>query len=63
MWDSVIVQCLVMRYFVSILVLQSSGWGRESLLLFLVFFLVSHDYCVTLFRGAMGVSAFCDCGI
>ena len=26
-------------------------------------FLVSHDGCVTLPRGAMGLSAVCDCGI
>ena len=32
-WDSVIVLCFVVRYFVSILVLQSSRWGRESWLL------------------------------
>ena len=29
MWDSVIVRCFVVRYFVSILVLQSSRRGRE----------------------------------
>ena len=33
LWDSVIVLCFVVRYFVSILVLQSSRWGRESWLL------------------------------
>ena len=33
LWDSVIFLCFVMRYFVSILVLQSSWWGRESWLL------------------------------
>ena len=26
-------------------------------------FLVSHDCCVALPRGAMGLSAVCDCGI
>ena len=36
LWDSVIVLCFVVRYFVSILVLQSSGWGRESWLLYFV---------------------------
>ena len=30
LWDSVIVLCFVVRYFVSILVLQSSRLGRES---------------------------------
>ena len=33
----VIVLCFVVRYFMSILVLQSSRWGRESWLLCLVF--------------------------
>ena len=30
LWESVIVLCFVARYFMSILVLQSSLWGRES---------------------------------
>ena len=30
LWDSVIVLCFVVRYFLSILILQSSWWGRES---------------------------------
>ena len=33
LWDSVVVLCFIMRYFVSILALQSSRWGRESWLL------------------------------
>ena len=36
LWESVIVLCFVVRYFVSILVLQSSWWGREGRLLCLV---------------------------
>ena len=32
-WDSGFVLCFVVRYFVSILALQSSRWGRESWLL------------------------------
>ena len=36
LWESVIVLCFVVRYFMSILVLQSSGWGRESWLLCLI---------------------------
>ena len=36
LWDSVIVPCFVVRYLVSILVLQSSWWGRESWLVCLV---------------------------
>ena len=34
--ESVIVLCFVLRYFMSILVLQSSCLGKESWLLFLV---------------------------
>ena len=30
LWESVIVLCFVVRYFMSILVLQSTRWGRES---------------------------------
>ena len=33
LWESVIVLCFVVRYFMSILVLQSSWWGGESWLL------------------------------
>ena len=33
LWDSVNVLCFVVHYLVSILVLQSSRWGRESWLL------------------------------
>ena len=36
LWESVIVLCFVVRYFMSILVLQSSWWGRESWLLYLI---------------------------
>ena len=36
LWESVIVLCIVVRYFMSILVLQSSWWGRESWLLCLI---------------------------
>ena len=36
LWDSVIVLCTVVRYFVSVLVLQSSRWGRERWLLYFV---------------------------
>ena len=40
---SVIVLCFVVRYFMSILVLQSSWWGRESWLLAWFVSLVSRD--------------------
>ena len=36
LWESVIVLCFVVHYFISILVLQSSWWGRESWLLYLI---------------------------
>ena len=36
LWKSVIVLCFVVRYFMSILVLQSSWWGRERRLLCLI---------------------------
>ena len=36
LWESVIVLCFVVCYFMSILVLQSSSWGRESWLLCLI---------------------------
>ena len=58
LWDSVIVQCFVVRYFVSILVLQSSRWGSESWLHCLFVFLVSRDCCVALPHDAYG---FCFC--
>ena len=40
LWESVIVLCFVVRYFMSFLVLQSSWWGRESWLLCLFCLLV-----------------------
>ena len=36
LWEFVIVLCFVVRYFMPILVLQSSSFGRESWLLCLV---------------------------
>ena len=36
LWESVIVLCIVVRYLMSILVLQSSWWGRESWLICLI---------------------------
>ena len=36
LWESVVVLCFVVRYFVSILVMQSSWWGRGGWLLCLV---------------------------
>ena len=56
-----------MRYYMSILVvaiilMRKRERERESWLLCLVF-LVSGDCCVTFPRGAMCLSAVCDCGV
>ena len=61
-----IVVCVVVRYFMSILVLQSSRWGRgeERADCFVWFvFLVSRDCCLALPRSAASLSAVCDCVI
>ena len=64
LWESVIVLCFVVHYFVSIPVLQSSRWERERAGCFALFvLLVSHDCCVALLHDATGLSAVCDCGI
>ena len=55
--------CFVVRYFMSILVLQSSRWGRETGCFALFVFLVSRDCCVALLHEDLGLSAVCDCGI
>ena len=55
----------VLLYVVSILVLQSSLWGRgggAGCFAWFVF-LVSRGCCVALLCGAMGLSAVYDCGI
>ena len=62
LWNSVIVLCFVVRYFVSILVLQIARWGIENWLLCFVF-LVSLDCFVALTHDATGLSAVCDWGI
>ena len=63
LWDSVTVPCFGVSYFVSILVLQSTRWGRESWLLALFVVLVSLDWCVALLHDAIGLSAVWDFGI
>ena len=57
------VLCFAVRYFMSILVLQSSGLGRESWCFTLFVFLVSRDCCVALPHNATGLSAVFYCGI
>ena len=67
--------CFVLQYFVPFLVLQSTGWERESWLLyiccsltvmsllsFLNFFLFFSGFFVFC-HGAMGCTVVCDCGI
>ena len=50
-----------MRYFVSIIVLQSSQCERERADFFALFvFLVSMDCCVALPHDGTGLSAVCD---
>ena len=58
LWESVIVLCFVVLNFMSILVCNHLDGKRE-----LIALLVSRDCCVTLPRGAMSLSAVCDCGI
>ena len=60
LWDSVIVLCIVVRYFVVCNHLD----GEERAGCFALFvFLMSRDCCVALLHGAMGLSAVCNCGI
>ena len=62
-WESVIVLCFVVRYFMSILVLQLSWWGRGGWLHCLVC-LPGVSWLLCVFpRGGMGLSAVCNCGI
>ena len=63
LWESVIVVCFVVRYFMSILVLQSSWWEERADCFAWFVFLVSRDGWAALPRGATGLSAVCDCGI
>ena len=57
--------CCTLLVIMSILVLLSSGWGRERWVLCLVCLpgMVSRDCCVDLPSGAMGMSAVFDCSI
>ena len=66
LWESVIVLCFVVRYFMSILVLQLSLMGKRELVALLnlsTWCLVMLCRCVALPHGVMGLSAFCYCGI
>ena len=64
LWESVFVLCFAVRYFMSILVLQSYLWGRECWLLCLICLPdASWWLSGSSSRGAMWLSAVCDCGI
>ena len=63
LWESVIVLCFVVCYFMSILVLQSSWWGRESWLLCLICLSGVLRWLSGSSCGAMELSAVCDCCI
>ena len=58
-----IVLCFDVRYLCPFLFCNHLD-GEERACCFALFvFLVSRDCCVSLPRGAMGLSAVCDCGI
>ena len=63
LWDSVILLCFVVRYFVSILVCNHLDGKRSAGCFALFVFLVSRDCCVALPHDAMVLSAVCDSGI
>ena len=63
LWDSVIALCFVVRFFVSILVLQSSLREERAGCFALFVVLVSRDCCAALPHDATGMPAVCDCGI
>ena len=54
--------CCTLHYVHSSFAIISMG-KRELVALHSFVFLMSHDYCITLPRGAMCLSAVCDCGI
>ena len=63
LWKSVIVLCFVVRYFVPSSFAIILMGKRELVTWLSLSFLVSRDCCVALRRGAMGLSAVCDCSI
>ena len=62
LWESVVVLCFVVRNFRSILVCNHLD-GEERLVFAWFVLLVSWDRFVALPRGAISLSAVCDCGI
>ena len=63
LWDSVIVLCFVVCYFVYFLEWNHLNKEERSRCFALFVFLVSRDFCVALPRDTTGLSAVCDCGI
>ena len=63
LWESVIVLCVVVCYFMSILVLQSSWWGRESWLLCLICLPCVSWWLSGSFSRCHGVVCSLYCGI
>ena len=59
LWESVIVLCFSIRYFMS----NHLDWEERAGCFVWFVFLMSRDGCVALPRGVMGLSAVCDCGI
>ena len=62
MWESVIVLCFGVRYSLFWFCSRLDGEERPGCFAWFVF-LVSRGGCVALPRGAMGLSAVCECGI
>ena len=63
LWESAIVLCFVVRYFVPSLVFNHLDEEEIAGCFALFVFLVSRDCCVALPRETTGLSAVCDCGI
>ena len=63
LWDSVIILCFVVSYFVSIPVLNHPDVEKRAGCFALPVFMVYRDCCVALPRGTTGLSTVCDCGI
>ena len=63
MLEYVVVLCFVVRCFVSVLILRSSPSGGKVGCFAWFVILVSRDCRVALPRGAMCLSAVCDCGV
>ena len=63
LWDSVVVLCFLCLSLCPFWFCNHLGGEEGAGCLAWFVFLVSHDCCVALPRGAVGWSAVCDCGI